>query len=425
MATNAEIQLTKKRSEYNKLLTDCQKFMDEAPKNGDDWKADHHERYAKFDTDLSDLDEAMQALSVRIERDARMEKRIAAEAETAKRDLRENPEKQTDTQADKVESVQDMQVRAFLDIMKNGPNRVDASSPEQIAYRAYTAGNQVSAGYWTVPEKMSDQIIKEADDAHLIRQLATVLPPLRQVHSLGVLTDNQGIDDFEWTTEIKDPVEGADATFGKREFVPHPAEKLIKISRQLINMAPNFEPYLRGRILYVQGNTQENAFMTGDGNKKPLGLFVPSDDGIPTSRDFSESNTTTKVTADNLIGAQGEIKTNYTNRRWLFHRNLLTMIRRIKDDGNYIFRPGLEFGAPSTLLGERYILSEFAPKTFTTGKYAYLYGDFKYYWIVDGPMASQVFIERPYGPKFTGYWWQFHTEGQPVLGEAFLRGKFA
>jgi hypothetical protein len=58
------------------------------------------------------------------------------------------------------------------------------------------------------------------------------------------------------------------------------------------------------RLAYKFGVTQEKAYLTGDGNQKPLGVFTASNDGISTGRDVSTGNTTTAITFDGLIEAK-------------------------------------------------------------------------------------------------------------------------
>jgi hypothetical protein len=42
---------------------------------------------------------------------------------------------------------------------------------------------------------------------------------------------------------------------------------------------------------YIHGLTWEKVFRTGQGNKKPLGVYTASDEGISTSRDVYTGNT--------------------------------------------------------------------------------------------------------------------------------------
>jgi HK97 family phage major capsid protein len=168
--------------------------------------------------------------------------------------------------------------------------------------------------------------------------------------------------------------------------------------------------------------------MTGPGSNQPLGLFTASDDGIPTSRDVSDGNTATDIKGDGLINAKFKLKAQYmAGARWLFHRDGIKNIRKLKDsNGNYIWMAGLANGQPDTILEVPYIMSEFAPNTFTTGKYVGLIGDFRFYWIVDAlTMELQRLVELYSLSNKIGFVVRAETDAQPVRAEAFARVKLA
>src|SRR5690606_24459902 len=101
------------------------------------------------------------------------------------------------------------------------------------------------------------------------------------------------------------------------------------------------------------------------------GLFVASNDGIPTSRDVVGSNTTTAIKADTLIDALYSLKEAYQrNARWIFHRDVVKAIRKLKDgEGQYLWAPGIAGGEPDTILSRPFSMSEYAPNTMTAGQY--------------------------------------------------------
>ena len=68
------------------------------------------------------------------------------------------------------------------------------------------------------------------------------------------------------------------------------------------------------------------------------------------------------------------------------------------------------------------VISEFAPNTFTTGKYVGLLGDFSNYWIVDAlSMQMQRLSELYAETNQIGFIGRLETDGAPVLEEAFAR----
>ncbi len=301
-----------------------------------------------------------------------------------------------------------------------------ALTPEQA--RALNAGNDPEGGYLQPPMQWIKELIKAVDDAVPLRGLATV-HQLMATDSLGVPTLDTDLGDAEWTSEIGTGSQDDALRVGKRELSPNPIAKRVKISRKLLRLTSgNAEDLVRERLTYKFGVTQEKAFMTGDGNKKPLGLFTASDDGIPTSRDVN-SGSATGFTGNGLIDAKYTLKAAYWPRaRWLFHRDALKVIRKLKTttDEQYIWQPGLAADRPDTILDVPYVVSEFVPNTFTDGLYGGMIGDFKNYWIAESlSLEIQRLVELYAETNQVGFIGRQELDGMPVLAEAFVRIKCA
>jgi len=214
-------------------------------------------------------------------------------------------------------------------------------------------------------------------------------------------------------------------SFGKRDLYPHPLAKRIKCSKKLLEVSlMPVEGIIRDRFAYQFGVTQENAFMTGTGVNQPLGIFVSSADGIPAARNVSTGNAATLIKADGLIEAKYTLKQGYmANARWIFHRDAVKQIRKLKDgEGNYLWQSGIATDRPATILDQPYLMSEYAPNTFTTGLMVGILGDFSHYWIVDAlGMSMQVLTELYAETNQNGYIARMECDGAPTLGEAFVR----
>jgi HK97 family phage major capsid protein len=296
----------------------------------------------------------------------------------------------------------------------------------QQQMRSLQADSSVKGGYTVMPTQFVAELLKDVDDAVVIRQLARVFP-LETAESLGVPTLESRLDDFEWTAEVSTTNEDDNMTFGKRELKPHPVAKLVKVSGKLLRMSIlNPELIVRQEMSYILGGTQEKGFMTGNGSGQPLGIFTASNDGISTSRDVSTGNTATDIKGDGLIEAKYKLKAQYAkNARWIFHRDALKGIRKLKDgNGNYIWVAGLTNGQPDTILEVPYIMSEFAPNTFTTGQYVGIIGDFRFYWIADAlNMELQRLVELFSLNNKVGFIVRAETDAMPVKAEPFARVK--
>lgn len=291
--------------------------------------------------------------------------------------------------------------------------------------RSLTAGNETQAGVLTTPQEFVQQLIAKVKDLVFIESMATVFNT-NNANGLGFPTLDNDADDAEMTTEINLAKEDTALKFGKRELKPHLAKKLIKISDKLLRAdGMNPEAIAIDRVGYKFGVTKEKQFMLGTGNQAPLGLFVASAQGIDTDRDVS-SGAATGYTADGLKLIKYSLKAQYmTKANWLFHRDGVAKIATLKDgNGQYIFEMAEALGAMDVLMGRPLKMSEFAPNTFTSGKYVGMFGDFSWYYIANSlSMRIKRLNELFAATSEVGFIFDMEFDGMPVLSEAFARIK--
>lgn len=294
--------------------------------------------------------------------------------------------------------------------------------------RAFQADNDPEGGYLVRPEQFVARLIQAVDNAVFIRQLATVMQ-VTEASSLGVPSLDTDAEDADWTVELGTGNEEDTIRFGKRALTPHPLAKRVKLSRELLRLGVlDPEGIVLGRIAYKFGITQEKAFLTGTGDRQPLGVYVASNDGISTGRDVSTGNTATAMTFDGLQEAKFTLKAQYWPRaRWNFHRDGVKQISKIKDgDGRYMWEPSVRAGQPDILFSFPVDVSEYTPSTFTTGQYVGMLADFSHYWIADSMgMTMQRLVELYAETNQIGFIARLQTDGMPVLEEAFVRVKLA
>lgn len=313
---------------------------------------------------------------------------------------------------------------AFMGYLRNG-DQVSMSN-----YRALAQDNPTQAGYLVAPQQFVGQVIGDLNNVTFMRQISNVLPALEGAQSLGYPKRTSRMSTFAWGTEIQAPTADTALAFGKREFKPRPGTGGILVSKTLIrNSAIDVESYIRGEMGYNFSTGQEQAFMTGDGVDKPLGVFTASADGISTGRDISTGNTQTEVKFDGLYEAKYSIKEQYQNGLdWVFHRDVVKQIAKLKDaDGQYIWQQSVAVGTPDTLLNYPVRQTEYAPNTLTAGLYAGILGNFKLgYWICDSlNMEMQALMELYALTNQVYYIMRMETDGMPVLEECFARIKLA
>jgi HK97 family phage major capsid protein len=283
-------------------------------------------------------------------------------------------------------------------------------------------------GYIAPPPQFVAGLLKAIDADLFMRQTgwATVIP-LNSAEGFEASLDADP-EDAEWTTEIKQIDLDESMQFGRRELKPSRLAKGIRISNQLLMLAPSAEDIALERLRYKFGVTMEKAYMTGNGAKKPLGIFVASDDGIPTSRDVSTGNNATSITFIGLRNAKYTLKAKYWREsKWLFHQDAVKQLAVLEDDMGYpVLSESVREGEPDTVSGIPYYMSEFAPNTFTSGLYAGALIVPRYYHIADClTMTIQRLVELYSGTNQTGFHANLYTDGMPVLAEAFVRVKLA
>lgn len=290
---------------------------------------------------------------------------------------------------------------------------------------SFTLGDDDQAGSLTAPMEFVDELIKGLDDFLWMRQICHGVGPIGAGQSLGFPYRSTDATSAEWTTEVAAAGEETTLEYGRREFKPYRLAKLIKLSKTLMRHAPMAERTIMDEMIYRIGTAQENAYLNGSGTNQPLGVFTASANGIPTTRDVATGNTTTTVSFDGLINAKYSIKEQYIRgASWIMHRDLAKTLALIKDtNGQYIWQPAVALGQPDTLLGHVAHMSEYAPNTYTAGKYAAVFGNFfEGYWYCDADTVYiQVLNELFAVNNQVGYLVEYFGDGMPVLPEAFAR----
>ena len=314
--------------------------------------------------------------------------------------------------------------KAFGEWLKNGSRALNADTPEVKALKAFQADSDVGGGYLIAPRMVTRGLIETVDDMTYIRQLAEVIS-IDRGQSLGSPVRENDLAAATWGAELDVQAPQEAPELGFRELNPQLATAQIKLSMKQL-AAPGIDPerLWLGRMAYQFSVLQEEAFLTGDGAGKPLGLMVASNSGIPTSRDVSTGNSSTAITFDGLIEAMYSVKTNYWGMcRWMFSRAALKQIRRLKDgDNQFLWQPSNQAGQPGMILGYPFILNEFMPDTFTSGLYVGLWGDFSKYRIVDSMQFMVQRLDELYATtNEVGFIGRLETDGMPVLAEAFAR----
>lgn len=393
------------------LIEEGRKLIDKADGESRALSSEENDQYERIHSDIAGLSKTIDAQ----EKQKDLERSLAGAVEKEQERQEQKGEQRTSA---------DLLMEAARSFVATGS--ISGEAGEE--FRNLQAGVDTEGGYLMMPEQFVAQLIKEVDDMVVVRGLATTFQVPNAV-SLGAPSLDQRADDSDWTTELATGSEDTGIKFGKRKLTPHPLAKRVKISNELLRSGiMNPEGIVMSELGYKFGVTQEKAFMTGHGNQQPLGLFTASTNGISTARDVSEDNTTTAITFDGLLSALYSLKSQYqANGQWLFHRDAIKQIAKIKDnDGQYIWRASVVEGRPDLIQGRPVIMSEFVPNTFAADQYVGMFADFSKYWIADAMNLQMQRLGELYAESNqTGFIGRLATDGMPVLEEAFARIQLA
>ncbi len=420
------------REERNKIIQDQRAILDVADKEGRDMSADEETNYGNMEKRFDELtDQISKSEDEEKKKEDRL-KSLQTREEEMKRSVREphrgDPGHGSDDKTILTPRATP-EYRAIFDKWLVGGEKGLTGTE----LRALQADSNIAGGYIVAPEEFIKTLIQAKDDRVFMRPLATKFT-LTTAASLGAPKLDHDPADSDWTAEIKTGSEDKTMDFEKRQFFPHPVAKRMKISRTLLRLAVmGAEALVRDRLAYKFAITEEKSFLggtgaDGDGQNKPLGVFTASVQGISTSRDVTDGNTTTALKADNLINVKYSIKAQYRGpAQWIFHRDTIKMIRKLKTgEADYVWRAGISTDKPDTILDLPFNESEYAPNTFSSGLYVGLLGDFSFYWIVDClDMQIQRLDELYAETNQVGFIGRQETDGMPVLEEAFARVKLA
>jgi HK97 family phage major capsid protein len=308
---------------------------------------------------------------------------------------------------------------AMAKLWKDGKDALSAEERKALATAPGTAGG------FLVGDTYTGRFIEGLGDVVVMRQIATVLPPIAGGSSVTPSEDSE-LSDAKWTSEVGTGSDDTVEPFGDRKLTPHPLAKRIKISRTILrasNLA-NVEQYVLNRLAKKHAVPEENAFINGNGVNKPLGLLEAGISTVSTAT----SNT---LAADDLINWAYSLPAGYgRTAKILCNSSLIRKIRLMKGtDNNYLWQPGLAQGSPNKILDWEYVQSDKYPTGLTSDAFddnaiVATIGDFAYFWIQDSLNFSIQRLDELYAENNqVGFIGRKETDGMPVLTEAFVNLK--
>ena len=160
----------------------------------------------------------------------------------------------------------------------------------------------------------------------------------------------------------------------------------------------------------------ERTFITGDGVGKPLGLLAETG-GAKVGVTAAQKDA---VTFDEIFKLYYALKAPYRKKaQFLCNEALVLQLMTIKDNnGNYIWKPGLEIGKPDTLLNRPLKTSAFMPEI-KGGSKVMAFGDYSYYWVADRQNRTFRRLNELYArTDQVGFLTTQRVDGKLILPEA-------
>ena len=331
-----------------------------------------------------------------------MEREMAAPVSTP---ITEKPEntKKPDT---KVGRASDAYTKAFW-------TQVRAKDGVPYEVRNALSEGVDSEGGYLVPDEFENTLVSGMEEEGSIRSLAHVFTTSNGVHKIPVVRTKGTANWIDEGGSYGD----SDDVFGQEQIDAHKVGTVIKVSEELLNdSAFDLEKYFQEEFARRIGAKEEEAFIVGDGNKKPTGILNATGGAEIGVTAASEK----AITADEIIDLYYSIKAPYRQKAvWVMNDSTVRAIRKLKDgNGNYLWQPALHEGDHETLLGKKILTSPYMPEI-ASGQKVVLFGDFSYYWIGDRQGITFKRLNERYADMGqVGFLASKRVDGKLVLPEA-------
>lgn len=267
-------------------------------------------------------------------------------------------------------------------------------------------------GGYLVPDEYDSRLITKLTEENVIRRLGHRLSTSGD-HKINIAASTPAA---AWIEEGESLTFG-DATFDQIILDAHKLHVAVKVTEELLyDSMFDIENYLFDAFGKALANAEEDAFINGDGNGKPLGILAAAG-GAQTGVTTAAS---TAITADEVINLVYSLKRPYRkNAVFIMNDQTIAAIRKLKDgNGMYMWQPALTAGEPDRLLGYPVHTSQFMP-TIAAGAKTIAFGDFSYYNIGDrGSRSLGELRELFAGNGMVGFLAKERVDGKLVLPEA-------
>lgn len=391
------LELREKRA---KAWEAAKAFLDSHRKENGVLSAEDDAAYTKMEQEITDLGKEI----------ARLERQEALDAELNRpvnRPLTGKPGGRADA-----DDGEDKTGRASDDYRKNFWNAMRSKAPMPAVTNALQVGTDSEGGY-LVPDEYERTLVEALEEENIFRQMAKVIKTSSGDRKIPVVASK---GTASWIDE-----EGAypesDDSFGQVSIGAYKLGTMIKVSEELLNDSVfDLQSYISREFARRIGAKEEEAFFTGDGKGKPLGVLAATG-GAETGVTAASA---TAVTADELMDLYYSLKSPYRKKSvWVLNDSTIKAIRKLKDNnGQYLWQPSLTAGTPDMILGRPIKTSAYMP-AIAAGAKTIAFGDFSYYWIADRQGRSFKRLNELFAATGqVGFLASQRVDGKMILAEA-------
>lgn len=307
---------------------------------------------------------------------------------------------------------------AFIGFMRKGKD----DGLRELERKALQVGVDEDGGY-AVPEELDRTILNLLKDEVVMRQEATAITVGGANYKKLV---NLGGTASGWVGETDARPETDASKLGQIEpFMGEIYGNPQATQTMLDDAFFNVEDWINSELAIEFAEQEEIAFTSGNGTKKPKGFLAYASTLDPDkTRAFGTlqhilSGAAAGVTADAIIKLVYTLRKVHRNgAKFMMNNNSLFAIRILKDsEGNYLWRPGLELGQPSSLAGYGVAENEQMPDIAADAK-AIAFGNFKRGYTIVDRIGTRI-LRDPYTKKpFVGFYTTKRTGGMLVDSQA-------
>ncbi|WP_027967314.1 phage major capsid protein [Halomonas halocynthiae] len=373
-------------------VKDVSQVAEELGKRFDEFKSSNDKRIDAIEQEKTALSEKTEALNLKLTELDQLKADLEKSLKSANRPGRTGGEEASEHKA------------AFESFVRKGREE----GLRELEQKALQTGTDDDGGY-AVPEELDRSILELLRDESPMRQVCNTItvstPDFKKLVNLGGAGSG-------WVGETAARPETNTPTLA--QIAAHMGEIYANpqaTQTSLDDVFFNAEAWLQSEVAVEFAEREGAAFLLGDGTNKPKGVLSYTMAETPdATRAFGTlqnilSGTAGDFTGDDLLRLIYSTKRGYRAGA-TFMLNMMTLfkVRTMKDsEGNYLWRPGLQEGQPSSLLGYGVTENEDMP-TAAADAHAVSFGNFQRGYTIVDRIGTRV-LRDPYTNKpYVGFY---------------------